>query len=365
MEPLGIDVSFQHEPIALLIAAMHLARFNREDPSIIARLNNADPILVCDWGAGTVDIALVSVSRKDNQHQFACINEITELGHGGTAIARAVIEELNLDRSKNIEAEVYHLQTHWHGDGVKDFSAYDGYDHAVKLRRERAATEIGKKIGKLIKDSRIDKGSNMVCVLHGGPLESDQLRAFLQEQLTQSLGIEDQQFLHIGEKFCAALPEHEPAWRRDVLVAQGAALFASRGEAFPEFEYLVKLKDSFGQPCGSLRLARKYTLRGIQVVTPPFTGVDYFVEIEQARRTFASDLLGRTSQGQGTPIRAELGLYVRPNAVIMYRIREAGPGYSLIEALEAENLPAPVPFEDANIAKVRLPERSTRFSIEL
>ena len=64
-----------------------------------------------------------------------------------------------------------------------------------------------------------------------------------------------------------------------------------------------------------------------------------------------------------TAISAELKLFVRKNAVVMYRIAEAGVGFAKIEASEAQDLPAPENFSDSRIEAVILPEKSTRFNV--
>lgn len=150
------------------------------------------------------------------------------------------------------------------------------------------------------------------------------------------------------------MPFDKVRWRRDVLVATGASLFAARGKALPEFEYEITLKDSSGRSSSSVRLARRHNLAGIQVITPPFSGVDYYVDVQQLRR-----------DGTKTSIKTELSLHIRKDAVVMYRIREAGVGYALVEAIEAQNLPCPEPFPDACLDQRTLPEQSTRFSINL
>ena len=269
VEILGISVRFQHEPIALLIASMHLARINLDEPIIIARMSDANPILVCDWGAGTVDISIVSVTRDYSRHEFACIGELTDLGHGGTSIARDVVIRHNPELARNdIERLVYLLQAYWQGDrypGV-DFS---GYETTARLRRKQAAKDVTNKIKALFEESGIMNVSGMLCILHGGPLESKELRFLLKEYLGEHLGLSQNQFLHVGNTFTAKISHKNLPWRRDVLVATGAALFASRGEVLPEFEYQIHLKDSFGQTSSSIRLARNNHLKGIQVIVRP------------------------------------------------------------------------------------------------
>ena len=347
VEQIGIKASFIHEPIALLIATMYLAPTGSEQLS--AKLENADLFLVCDWGAGTVDIALVRVVKKGFRYEFSCEGEFTDRNHGGTSLARDIVYEY--DKSVDIDKMAYHLQSAWQGEELLELSHYKPI---TSKRREDAATVIAEKIENLFNEKEIKNKASMVCLFHGGPLESEELRSFLKEKLSQSLGLSTGQFLHIGNQFSNSLPFDKVPWRRDVLVSAGASLFASRGEIFPEFKYEIALRDSFGNISNNrIPLEIRPNLEGIQAIKPPFTGCDYYVDVQQVRRDGT-----KTSQNK------ELSLYVRPDAVLRYRIREAGVGFALIEVTEAEDLPAPVPFSDARSECVRLPECSTRFSID-
>ena len=357
VEPIGgMKVQFIHEPIALLIAAMHLAPRYTKDPRLVAKLENADLVLVCDWGAGTVDIALVQITRCGHQHEFSCIGELTELGQGGTSMAKDIISQYAEDEgtSANIDNKmVFRLQCHWQGDhhAAQDFSCYD---LITQQRRQQAADTISKKIEELFSTLKIQNRTEILCMLYGGPLESLDLRSFLEKDLIETLGFLPKQFIHIDNDFAESLPFDKVRWRRDVFVATGASLFAARGKALPEFEYEITLKDSSGHSSSSVRLARRHNLAGIQVITPPFSGVDYYVDVQQLRR-----------DGTKTSIKTELSLHIRKDAVVMYRIREAGVGYALVEAIESQNLHCPEPFLDACLDQRTLPEQSTRFSINL
>ena len=350
-------VRFIHEPIALLISAMYLAP-KHTDFSIVTKLDNADLILVCDWGAGTVDVALVQIKKDGLRHEFSCIGELTELGQGGTAIAEDVIRER--EKSKNIVVEnstekmAFRLQEHWQGNSYPGLDFSD-CDSITRNRRHEAAKVICGEIDKLFSKLGIEDRSGVLCLLHGGPLESSELRSFLENNLKETLNFLPSQFLHIGNNFSELLHSNQIPWRRDVMVAAGAALFAARGEALPEFEYEIALRDSFGKISSPVRLVRAHNLAGRLPITPPFCGVDYYVDVQQLRR---GSLLK-------TAIKAELRLHVREGAVVMYEIAEAGVGYARLKATEYRDLPCPMPFADARLDSKELTEHSTRFSINL
>lgn len=346
VEQLSIKASFIHEPIALLIATMYLSTIGSEQFS--AKLENADLFLVCDWGAGTVDIALVRVLKKGCQYEFSCEGEFTDKQYGGTSLARDIVYEY--DKFVDIDKMAYHLQSAWQGEELLDLSHYKPL---TNKHRSVAATDIAKKINQLFNENNIKNTDSIVCIFHGGPLESDELRSFLKDKLMHSMGLASGQFLHIGNQFSESLPFDKVPWRRDVLVSAGASLFASRGSIFPEFKYEIALRDSFGCISSRAPLEIKPNLGGIQVIKPPFTGCDYYVDVQQIRKDGT-----KTSQNK------ELSLYVRPDAVLIYRICEAGVGFARIEVTEAEDLPVPIPFSDARSEWVRLPECSTRFSID-
>lgn len=351
-------VRFIHEPIALLISAMYLAPKHTKDFSIVTKLDNADLILVCDWGAGTVDVALVQIKKDGLRHEFSCIGELTELGQGGTAIAEDVIREREKSKKSVLENSTekmaFRLQDHWQGNSYPGLDFSD-CDSITRDRRHDAAKVICGKINELFSNLGIADRSGILCLLHGGPLESSELRSFLENNLKETLGFLQSQFLHIGNDFSEFLPFNQTPWRRDVMVAAGAALFAARGEVLPEFEYEIALRDSFGKISSRVRLARGPNLAGRQAITPPFYGVDYYVDVQQLRR----DSLLKTA------IKTELRLHVREDTVVMYEIGEAGVGYALVKATEYLDLPCPIPFDDARSDFKELTERSTRFSINL
>lgn len=349
----GLSVSFIHEPIALLVSAMYLAPFLRNEPRVSAMLQSPSTVLVCDWGAGTVDLSVVRVSEDDGQFRYSCIDELTDIEHGGTTMARDIIRKENglVDQGTE-DRDAFRLQRYWQGDRLAgvDFSRYQGQ---ISERRLMAADAIGQKIKSLLASLSESERKNLIVLLHGGPLESEEVRTYLSSSLNTHCGIRKEALIHIGEAFAEKIEIPNVKWRRDVLVAAGAALFAERGKTLPEFEYAIGLTDSFGQCSSWIRLAKGANLEGKQVITPPFTGVDYTVRIKQMKRD------------KETAISKELRLFVRPGAVVLYQIREAGVGYALLEASEAKNLPVPVLFEDSRVDCVKLPERSTHFLINL
>jgi molecular chaperone DnaK (HSP70) len=138
-------VRFIHEPIALLISAMYLAPKHTKDFSIVTKLDNADLILVCDWGAGTVDVALVQIKKDGLRHEFSCIGELTELGQGGTAIAEDVIREREKSKKSVLENSTekmaFRLQDHWQGNSYPGLDFSD-CDSITRDRRHDAAKVI-------------------------------------------------------------------------------------------------------------------------------------------------------------------------------------------------------------------------------
>jgi hypothetical protein len=351
---LGFAVCFIHEPIALLAAVFYLSRKKECNPSFTGRLATAKQILVCDWGAGTVDIALIEVSHKPNSIEFRCLGEKTILGEGGTNMATDIIQNVDKKSDFNqIERMSFSLQAAWQGMGVSSFNL-DKYQVETSKRRLNAAKQISKETADLLDRLCIDNRSEMVTLLYGGPMESMELRKSLLSEFSSKVGLLEKNALIAGSDFLKSFSQIKNI-RRDCLVAAGASIYGSNGEALPEFEYDIILKDSFGKPSSKIKLIKDKNLEGIQVITPPFTGVDYFVEVHQ--------IINRIGVREKTPISAELKLHIRKGAVVMYRIAEAGVGYAIIEASEAKDLPYPELFENSRQQSVVLPEKSTRFSI--
>jgi hypothetical protein len=352
---LGYQVRFMHEPIALLISAMYLAP-KLTLYSDVAKLDKPSLVMVCDWGAGTVDLALVKVSRVGNIYEFSCLDEVTEIGQGGTSLARDIVRNSVSESGKKgkmqIDVEADFLQLYWQGDKFASLDFSD-YSKPTKDRRQYAATVVANKIETLVNNCSILDRTEILFLLHGGPLESEELCTRLKEELKNSLGVNDEQFVHVGENFAKHLSDTNVLWRRDVLVAAGASLFASRGDVLPEFQYEIALINSFGGVSSKIILKRDRNTEGIRVITPPYSGTDYSVSVQQVRGSIA------------TSVCADLHIHVRPNALVMYRILEAGVGYATLEALEAQDLPHPVPFSDSRSDCQRFPERSARFSIDL
>lgn len=354
------SIQFIHEPVALTLAALHMAPQYQTDPRLIAKLDSSEHFLVCDWGAGTVDLALIGISRHGLQYEFSCLFEHTDTEHGGTAIARDVVqafrEENKGGTSIGQDEEAYLLQAYWEGEHLgRDFS---GYAPFIESRLKAAATSIAKIISGVLQKLGSEEADNVLVVLHGGPLESSELRKLLKNSVNNLRDLDDNRFVHIGSDFAKQVPNKGIPWRRDVLVAFGASLFGQNGKALPEFEYEVLLKNARGESTSSVKLAIGPNLSGRQIIQPPFTDTDYYVEVRQLRKN---------SQGTLTPtaVSKELAHYVRPGALLRYSVSEAGVGYACIEALEVTNTMSPKPFSDSKSAKIILPERSTRFLINM
>ena len=351
---LGLELNFLHEPVALLIAVMQLTRKRGCDPFVAGLLTTAKRVLVCDWGAGTVDLALVQIKQSADIVEFRCLGETTVLGHGGTNIAQEVVGSFANDSTTMMrDKEAFKLQKYWQGDSLATFNS-DKYSRSTTLRRQSAAVAIASAASDLLTRLCIDDRSDIVTLLYGGPIESAELRNSLISELELAAGTKQEIVCFAGSKLVRAVENSRPL-RRDVLVAAGASIYSANGEALPEFEYEIILRDSFGKSTSTIRLIKGRNLAGIQVVTPPFTGVDYYVDVSQI------SVIGNTRNK--TSIAAELKLFVRKNAVVMYRIAEAGVGFAKIEASEAQDLPAPENFPDSRIEAVILPEKSTRFNV--
>jgi len=351
---LGLELSFLHEPIALLSAVTYLSRKGDSNPLITGLLATSEKVLVCDWGAGTVDLALVQLLHKSNGFEYRCLGESTILGEGGTNIALDIVGNVdgNSDLQKN-EKTAFRLQSAWQGFQFSTFKL-DNYKSESLERRRRAANKIATATSELLERLCIDNRSEIVTLLHGGPLESKELRSALEDELSNNVGLSKSKFFTAGTEFTNDFTGIRNI-RRDCLVAAGASIYGADGEALPEFEYEIILKDSFGKSTSTIRLIKGKNLAGIQVITPPFSGVDYFVEVHQVTTSGGSR--------ERTPISAELKLFVRKGAVVMYRIADAGVGFATIEAAEAQDLPSPELYIDSRIESVVLPEKSTRFLV--
>ncbi len=342
-------LTFFHEPIALLVAAWRLAP-EHEDPSYYAKLSSFREVIVCDWGAGTVDLAAVSVSGTATEPVFRCVGEVTDATWGGTRIARSAVGEFRkAGRALPTDDEraVLYLQQFWSDRRPSPIPLEELTPFISKLR-QNAAFSMQAEVSRLLR--KFSDSANVLFVMHGGPLESDELRDQFRDAL-ETIGIARERQMHVGSDFVNRLRPKAANLRRDALVALGAAVFAESGRTLPEYEYRLNLRDASGRMSSSVRLAVTPTTRGLQAVNPPFTGVDYSVEVQQVR------------DDTDTPLRKELAIFVRDEALLLYRISEAGVGFANIEAVEARNLPAPKPFADSKPASVKMPERSTRFQM--
>jgi hypothetical protein len=357
VEPLGFSLSFFHEPVALLAAAYHLIRHSSCEHAISGSLINAESVLICDWGAGTVDLAYVRIKRRgDGSIEFSVLGEKTEIGEGGNDLARDIVIETVGDSIKDrADFVAYQLQEAWQGNLLPGFNA-SLFERKAGERRKQAAIRISKSVSQLLADLSIFDRSKVLFLLYGGPMESADLSDALKAELTNELGIGKSQMINLDSNYVERTG-NELGARRDMLVAAGAALYGTSGEAIPEFEYEVLLRDSFGNKTSSVRLVKDKNLKGIQVITPPYTGVDYFVDIIQ--------LSSANGVSTRTAISGELRLHVRSNAVIRYSIAEAGVGFVKIQAAEAMDLPTPELFSDSRIEELLLPEKSTRFILNI
>ncbi len=353
---LDVETSFLHEPIAVLAAVRALALREECDPVAAGQLSAARRVLVCDWGAGTVDIALVEIIATKGRLEFRCVGEVTRIGHGGTDIALDVVRsvEPGLLPSQS-DKLAYQLQAAWQQKTGGSFTS-ETYSRATSSRRDAAAKVIAESMVTLVQESESGELRDLLLMLYGGPLESAELRQSLVSEIRNSMGLDADRILAVDSRFVAQF-ESLPNIRRDCLVAMGASLFGQSGESLPEFEYVVTLKDSFGKPASEVRLIRGKNLHGVQVVSPPFTGVDYFVDVSQVSNS------GGTRRE--TSVRGELKLHVRKGAVVLYKIAEAGVGFARIEACEAQDLPAPELFSDSRVESLLMPEKSTRFTVDL
>lgn len=353
---LDMETVFLHEPVAVLTAVRALALREECDPIISGQLSAARRVLVCDWGAGTVDIALVEINVAKGRLEFRCVGEVTRIGHGGTDIALDVVRSVEPGLASNeLDKLAYQLQTFWQQKIGGPFAS-ETYARATASRRGAAARAIAESMVNLVQKSESCEPRDLLLMLYGGPLESAELKQYLISEIQSAMSLDADHVLAVDSRFVAQFVSL-PNIRRDCLVAMGASLFGQSGETLPEFEYVVTLKDSFGKPASEVRLIRGKNLHGIQVVSPPFTGVDYFVDVSQVSNS------GGTRRE--TSVRGELKLHVRKGAVVLYKIAEAGVGFARIEACEVQDLPAPELFSDSRIESLLMPEKSTRFTVDL
>ena len=351
---LGLELSFMHEPIALLAAVTYLSKKKECNPLITGLLATTEKVFVCDWGAGTVDLAVIQLIHKKNGLDYQCLGESTVLGEGGTNLAIDIVDSVEeFVNNQDVIKSAFFLQLSWQGEAANSFN-FDKYKTNSQSRRQIAANKISIAAAELMQRLCIDDRTDIVTILHGGPLENKELRTFLENDLFSNVGLDTSKSFMAGTDFIRSFVGLRNI-KRDCLVAAGAAIYGADGEALPEFEYEIFLKDSFGKSTSSVRLIKGKNLSGIQVITPPFSGVDYYVEVYQV-----SNIGGFRER---TPISAELKLFVRKGAVVMYRIAAAGVGFATVEAAEAQDLPCPELFPDSRIESITLPEKSTRFHI--
>lgn len=371
----GQDATFVHEPVALLIAAAFLAEHCEGHTSLASLLRCSANFLVCDWGAGTVDLAYVSTSWGEREgHTFLCKAERTLREYGGFDLARRIVDvacggsapEPRPESRKQLD---FRLQVKWEegqsaGGALVGQAAGASEERLNAEARELRAAFALRVVEALLElhpaaDPRSGRSERPVVLLHGGPLESEELRQKVIAELIHR-GVPESRIYLTGEAYCRELKPLSKqagvtqAWRRDCLVSTGAAIFAARGKALPEYEYAVHLRDGSNRVCSTARLVRSGVLKGIVPVEVPHTGADYWVDVQQMR------------DGVATPVRQQqLGIHVRPGALVVYEISGAGVGFAKVEAYEATNTLTPERLPDARCASVMIPEKSTRFRISL
>ena len=123
-------------------------------------------------------------------------------------------------------------------------------------------------------------------------------------------------------------------------------------QSLPEFSYRLELRNANGVPCSSWTMQVTNYTRGIVPVHPPHSGVDYYVDIVQMKGD------------EPTGIRAQLGIYVSEQRILLFRIAHTDVGFVTISAEEVTNETVPRSFEGATKASVDLPEKSTRFALD-
>ncbi len=370
VEDYGQPVTFIHEPAALLIAAAHLAEHYENASPLLTLLRMPGHVIVCDWGAGTVDLSIVS-TKWDGSYEFRCKAENTLRGHGGVDVAREVVDLLFEAPSPDPRPEDrlgldFKLQTGWE-DGLRagdilrhnaEVAGVEQLERRVAEVRRRHVSAVAQEIATVWQSAGLPQDANPVVLLHGGPLEATELRNALLGDLARS-GVRPDRVYSLGSEYCGGLRPGAKPWRRDTLVSVGASLFAALGEALPEYGYEISLPDAGGNCADAVRLLRGAALAGRVAVEPKHTGLDYLAKVQQIRY----DWDARTSQP--TPIQKELGLYVRDEALVVYEIAEVGAGYACVEAYEAARTMTPRRLADAKSDSVKMPEKSTRFRIDV
>lgn len=370
VEDYGTPVTFIHEPAALLIAVAYVAEHHERGSPLLALLRMPSHAIVCDWGAGTVDLAVVA-TKWDGAYEFRCKAEKTLRGHGGTDIAREVVDYLYDEPSPDprpndrVRLDLI-LQTGWE-DGFRAADILRPYVRTARIEqlddfvanvRRRHASAVAEEIAVVWRSAGLLAGASPLILLHGGPLEAAELKETLVLSLVRHDANPDRVY-SIGSEYCGQLCPGTKPWRRDSLVSVGASLFAARGEALPEYGYLISLRDAGGNRANAVRLVRGVSLSGRVAVEPPYTGQDYWAEVQQIRYDWEE----RTSQP--TPIQKELALYVRDDALVVYEISDVGVGYARVDAYEAARTMAPRRLADAKSDSVKMPEKSTRFRIAI
>lgn len=355
---------FFHEPVAVLVAlrwiAQQLGQHGDVGPVLpfLGSLRKRPVVLVIDWGAGTIDLAVVETKPLSDGVLYQCLFDCTIEGHGGARMAEDVAFELARRGSpvSELDASVHAvlLQSAWEDPG-RDYAGLlerDDLAQATRLRRSEASAVVVEKVTEAMLALQLRAG-DVSIVQFGGPLESAECRHLLEGQLRRSCGFNGEQFFSASSEFleeCRRSTNGVVNVSRDAVVAIGACVFGELGRAEPEFDYLITPRDGQNRDSAPLVVSRRNGQRGTKVVCPEYTGVDYSVRVSQQRN------------GQDTALADELSLYVRPGAVVRYEL-SASVGAAHLRCSEAQKMPVPEPFSDSIVVEVAIPERSTRFTI--
>jgi hypothetical protein len=349
-------VRFIHEPIALLVGVLDLADAARDWPGareVLGALLTSRTVVVCDWGAGTVDIATARVEPRSvrwvgsaapscRESIYECLYEETVLGCGGHDLAAVVAGD---GRAANL------LQMAWAGRCPMDVAEMSRFELAAGPHRESMADRVAQAILAAAEVLPKQERAETILLIYGGPLESSQLR----EALVRRVGPVFRSVAHVSAALVDGASRRASslglsAATRESLIAMGAARFGASGDAKPEFDYELLLHRPDRANLTPVRLSKRGGQEGVTPLTPTHTGVDWHVDIWP---------LGRPAD------KRTVGLFVRPQATLLCRIENVDVGGVQVSVVEAADELVPRPFSDARKASARFDERSTRFSIPI
>lgn len=355
---------FFHEPVAVLVALRWIAQEIGQHGDVapvlpfLGGIRKRPIVLVVDWGAGTIDLAVVETKPSGEGDRYQCLFDCTVEGHGGARMAEDVTFEVASRGSpvSELDASVHAvlLQSAWEDPG-RDYAGLlqrDDLAQATTIRRSQACAVVAGKVAEAMCALQL-RSRDVSIVQFGGPIESAECRLLLQGQLCRSCGFDQEQFFSASTSFleeCCRSTNGIVNVSRDAVVAIGACVFGQLGQTEPEFDYLITPRDGQNRDSEPLVVSRRNGQRGTKVVRPEYTGVDYTVKVSQQRN------------GEDTALADELSLYVRPGAVVRYELG-ASVGAADLRCSEAQDIPVPEPFSDSATVAVAIPERSTRFTI--